>query len=192
MDLDNIKKDWQGTNFKPTIDEEKIIKMVDNKGQSALARILRYEKMGAVVLLFCIPLGYGVFSKYWEVLAFYILSAILGLTWQVCKIGKLKKIDMLHQGITEISGDFYWYRKAMIKEFTIGLIWFVAFAVIWGGFELVNNSEHFLSHWVVFVVTMSIGFLLVIWIYKKLYWNNMKKIEDSIKEVEEFEKDNIE
>lgn len=187
MDLDNIKKSWQEANINPSIDEQKIQKMLDNEGESAFNKILKYEKIGRIAIIACLLIAYPVFSKHLFAFLIYTVSVILGFFWQIYKINKLKKIDIAHQSITDISTQIYWYRRIIYKEFIFGLIWFIGFASFLGYLEFASNS----IHPAIYIIVMTMAFLGVILTYKKLYWNNFKKLEKAIKEVEEFEKDNI-
>lgn len=193
MDLDNIKKSWQKADIKPIVSEDKIQKMIDNKGKSAFNSLLRYEKFGIILLILCIPLGLIVFEKYAPVSAFYACSVLLGLCWQIYKFVKLKQIDMATMGITEISERFLWYRKAIAKELAIGIVWFIVIVLFIGYLEFSSHIEKdYIPHLIIFISCMTLAFIGVLLTYKMLYWKNIKKMQDSINEVKEFEKDNNE
>ncbi|WP_108823137.1 hypothetical protein [Dysgonomonas sp. Marseille-P4361] len=187
MDLDNIKKAWQETNISPSIDEQKIEKMLSNEGHSAFNSLLKYEKLGRTLMIICLLIAYPVFSNHLSVFIIYTVSVILGFFWQLYKVRKLKEIDIAHQSITQISNQVYWYRKIIFKEFVIGIIWFVGLVMLLGYLEFSDKSIRPTA----FIIAMSIAFIGVIITYKLLYWNNIKKLEEAIKEVEEFEKENI-
>jgi hypothetical protein len=190
MDLDNIKKTWQETEIKPTIDNEKIQKMISNEGRSAFNSLLRYEKIGIILLIICIPMIYALSLRHTPVIVFYIFSVVVFLVWQVYKFKKLRGINLSEMGITEISSHFYWYRKAILKEFVAGLVWIIFFSILFGYFELFNNPDYFYKRLIIFVISVLIGLFIAIVIYKMIYWNNIKKMEISIREIQEFEKDN--
>ena len=188
MDLDNIKKTWQQADIRPDIDDDKIRKMLSNEGHSAFNSLLRHEKIGIVGLLLCFPIGYLVFEKYMPVAVCFIISTLLAFAWQLYKYRRLKKVDMAQLNITEISNQIYSYRKIIYKEFIVGLIWFIAFVLFLGYWEFADEG----MHPAIYIVVMAIAFIGVVFTYKKLYWNNIKKLEAAIKEVEEFEKGNQE
>lgn len=75
----------------------------------------------------------------------------------------------------------------IFKEFTIGSIWFIGIASLLGYCEFVDSEKNPLPY----AIIMSIAFASTFFLYKKIYWNNIKKLESAIKEVEEFEKENI-
>ncbi|MDU1889934.1 MAG: hypothetical protein E6767_04525 [Dysgonomonas sp.] len=186
MDLDNIKKTWQETEINPDIGKDKIQKMIDNDGQSAFNKLLFYEKIAILGLVICIPIGLGLFNKYLPVSIVYILSIIFGIVWQIYKYKSLQRINVAEMSITEVAASFYKYRKCILKEFYIGLVWFVAFFALFGYCEFIEDIELLSKHLFILVIGMIIGLIFVLIVYKKLYWKNIKKLEASIKEIEEF------
>lgn len=190
MDLDNIKKTWQETEIKPTIDNEKIQKMISNEGRSAFNSLLRYEKIGIILLIVCIPMIFALSLRHTPVIVFYLFSVVVFLVWQVYKFKKLRRINLSEMGITEISNHFYWYRKVILKEFVAGLVWFIFFFILFGYFELLDDSDYFYKHLIILVISALIGLFVAIIIYKMIYWNNIKKMENSIREIQDFEEDN--
>lgn len=190
MDLDNIKKSWQETEIRLTIDENKIEKMISNEGQGAYNKLLQYEKFGFWALIVCIPIGYFLFRKHLPVVILYITYVLFALFWQFHKIKKLKSANIQQMSITEVSKHIYQYRKTILKEFTIGIVWFFSFFILLGYCEISERTAETFSIVVAIIIASAIGFAGVLLSYKLLYWNNIKKLEASIKEVEEFEKDN--
>lgn len=190
MDLDNIKKSWQETEIKPIVNEDKIQRMISNEGQGAYNKLLKHEKNGFWALIVCIPIGYLLFKQYLPVVILYITAVIFGLFWQFYKIKKLKMIHLDKMSITEVSKNIYLYRKNIFKEFTIGAIWFFAFFIVLGYCKISERTDESSIISIGIIIASVIGFIGVLLTYKLLYWNNIKKLETSIKEVEEFEKDN--
>lgn len=192
MDLDNIKKTWQQAELKPTIGEEKIQKMLDNKGQSAFNSIIRYEKFGIIGLIICLLVAYPVFSRHMPVFYTYLITCLLGVAWQIYKFRTLKNANIADAGITDVAKLYYRYRKMIIKEFIVGLVWFLFFVILLGYLELSPKwgTNHFKNYLIIFVISMSIGILVGVFLYKKIYWNNLKRIEESLNEVEYFENEN--
>lgn len=190
MDLDNIKKKWQETEIRPTITNEKIQKMISNEGRSAFNSLLRFEKISIFLLLLCIPMIFILSLRHTPVIVFYLISVAIFLVWQVYKFKKLRKINLSEMSITEISSHFYWYRKAILKEFVTGLVWLLFFFILFGYFELLNDTDYFYKHLTILVVSVLIGLSIALIIYKVFYWNNIKKMEYSIREIQEFEEGN--
>ena len=192
MDLDNIKKTWREADIKPAIDDEKIRKMISNEGQSAFGKLLSYEKFGLFMLIIFIPMGYFVFERYFCLQMLYVITALFGILWQLYKIKKLKKVDLQQMSITQVSKHINWYKKIIIKEISYGAVWFLAFFLILGYLDLSESTDHVLRRVVSLLIGMAVGLIGVVLTYKLLYLNNIKKLQASIKEIEDFEEDNKE
>jgi MFS family permease len=192
MDLDNIKKTWQQTDLKPTIGEEKIQKMLDNKGQSAFNSIMRYEKYGIIGLIICTLVAYPLFSRYMPVFYFYLIACIIGIIWQIHKFSLLKNANIAELSITKAAKFYYQYKGMIIKELIISCVLFFFFIMIFGYFELAPrwNTGHFKNYLVIFGVSVIVGVVFGVVFFKKIYWNNLKRIEKSLKEIECFENEN--
>lgn len=192
MDLDNIKKTWQQAEIKPTIDEGKIQKMLDNRGQSAFNSIIKYEKVGMIGLIICALVSYPIFHKHMPVFWGYLVTCFIGIAWQYHKFRSLKNANIAESGIVEVSKFYYKYRKKVINELIVCVIWLLLFCAFFLYFELRQIDDPQLFRSLLFVFIGSFGFFTIIgfFIYKKLFWNNLKRIEASLKEVEEFEEDN--
>lgn len=192
MDLDNIKKTWQETEIRSTIDEDKIRKMISNEGQSAFQKLLSYEKFGLFMLILFIPIGYFVFRRHFSLQLLYIITVLLGIVWQLYKINKLKKVNLQLMTITQVSKHVHWYRKAILKEMTYGMVWFVIFFTLLGYLDLSEHTDRVFNRVILLIIVMIVGVISTILIYRLLYWRNINKLQESIKEIEEFEKDNQE
>lgn len=192
MDLDNIKKTWQQADLKPTIGEEKIQKMLDNKGQSAFNSIMRYEKYGIIGLIICVLVAYPLFSRYMPMFYFYLITCIIGIGWQIYKFRLLKKANIAELSITKAAKFYYQYKGMIIKELLIGCVWFFLLISLFGYLELTPkwNTSYFQYSLIAFVMSMIIGLLVGFILYRRLYWTHFNKIEKSLKEVEDFEKEN--
>ena len=192
MDLDNIKKTWQQTNLKSTVDDYKIRKMLDNKGQSAFNSIMRYEKYGIIGLVVCMLIAYPLFSEYKMVFYSYLVTCLVGIVWQIYKFRLMKNANIAELSITKAAKFYYQYRAMIVKELIVGCVWFLFFIVLFGYFELSPkwNTGRFQYSLIAFVISMSIGLLVGLVLYRKLYWTHFKEIEKSLKEIEDFEEDN--
>ncbi|MFT4224211.1 hypothetical protein [Dysgonomonas sp.] len=192
MDLDNIKKTWQQTNLKSTVDDCKIRKMLDNKGQSAFNSIMRYEKYGIIGLVVCMLVAYPLFSEHKLVFYSYLITCLVGVIWQIYKFRLMKNANIAELSITKAAKFYYQYRGMIVKELIVGCVWFFFFIVLFGYFELAPkwNTGRFQYSLMAFIISMSIGLLVGLVLYRKLYWAHFKKIEKSLEEVEDFERDN--
>lgn len=192
MDLDNIKKTWQQTTLRSAIGEEKIQKMLDNKGQGAFNSIMRYEKYSIVGLVVCMLIAYPLFSRFMPVLYSYLVTCLIGIIWQIYKFRLLKNANIAELSITKAAQFYYQYKRLIIRELIVGCVWFFFFIALFGYFELAPkwDTNHFQYSLIAFIISMIIGLFVAFFLYRKLYWNQFKKIEKSLKEIEDFEKEN--
>ncbi|NDV94403.1 hypothetical protein D0T84_05645 [Dysgonomonas sp. 521] len=204
MDLDNIKKTWQETEIKPTIDECKIQKMLDNKGQGAFERLIKYDKLFLWLLIPCFFAGILFFYMHYIPGTIYFIMMIYSFFWQRRKLKFMGAVNLSEMGILEVSKAITKYKKTILYEIMIGVVCLVVFFVPYLYFGMPgflgkafgNDSEHVRSfldttHLIVMfavmiITTVAFSFIL----YKYMYFNNIKQIQESIKEIEYFEKDN--
>lgn len=198
MDLDNIKKVWQVTGIKPAISDEKIQKIVDNKGKSAFEKLVKYEKLGLILGVICIPVSFTFRDT--ATIIFYLSSILLILIWQVYKYRFLKRINLSEMGIIEISAKINRYKKYISREFIIGIVWVFVFTGFWC-FNVIYEDIKAISDksvipliviFVVYIVMLSTLIVIAWALYKAMYTTNIAALEKSIEEIEEFEKDNQE
>jgi hypothetical protein len=204
MDLDNLKKTWQETEVRPAIDECKIRKMLDNRGKSAFEKLIRYDKIFLWLLIPCAVAN--IFFYYMHLIVGIILSILLvyGFCWQVYKLGFMKKVNLSEMGILEVSKCITKYRKLLLYEIIIGAVGVVSFFVpyIYLGIPGVLNkmsgrdSEQVYAAFdiyhmaIMFVIMIILVAVISFFLYKYMYFNNVKQVQNSIKEIEEFEKEN--
>lgn len=196
MDIDNIKKVWQETTVVPSITDCEIQQMLDNRGKSAFEKLLRYEKIGLIICFLCIPMSF-LFKDVFLII-FYLCSIVLAVVWQIYKYRFLKKIDIVKMGILQISASINRYKKYLYKEIILGFIWAFLFCLAWlykkvdqdisKDFLIRENSPLIIVG--VFIALILFIFSFAYTLYRLLYLNNIKVLEKSIQEVEEFEKEN--
>ena len=194
MDLDMIKKDWQEASLKSTINEEKITQMIDNKGQSAFNKLLKYERFGMIILPFLIITS--PFFRFIPLIIFFVLTCLLGAFWQGYKYKFLKKIDFLRMNIIEISRFFITYRKYVIIEAVVSIVWFftIISMLAYMTYEnLTKEKGKDGSDFITFIsIITAIGFVVMIVVSWFIYWKHVRTLGRSIKELEELEKENNE
>ncbi len=201
MDLDNIKKSWQSNEPKLNIDKDKIQQMLDNKRKGAFNKLLKYEILGFILSLALIPFTF-LFKEKEPSIWFYLLcSIIVIILWQIYKCYFLKKTDLGQMGLFEISLRINKYRKYIMKEFIVASVWSLIFTFIFCFFVIHRNfiakhGESTLDE--IWIILIFCGWTLILtplvaWsFYKKLFIKNIKKIEESIDEAKEYERDNLE
>jgi hypothetical protein len=75
------------------------------------------------------------------------------------------------------------YRKYIVYEAIISIVFVVAamIPILYSIRTVVFRKELFR-----FYVLLPLGILLMLYMYKKMYFNNIKKIQESLAEIEEF------
>lgn len=201
MDLDNLKKDWQATNPDVRVDDDKIRQMLDNKGKSAFEKLLKVEKLFLKLLLLCIPfilIFYFVTSPLVGIL--YAILVVVSFILQRYKISFLKKINILEMNLIEASLAIGRYRKIVYGEILVGAILAVAFLSIYSYTfvqkhyvaSAMEDSRFFVAYlvYILIISFVTLGVILYV-IYSRYYFKNIRDIERSIAEAEEYQKDNI-
>ncbi|WP_163357811.1 hypothetical protein [Dysgonomonas sp. 25] len=188
MELDKLKESWLKAEVKSSISEEKIQRMVNNRGKSAFNSLLRTEKIMLFLLFPCLFFSVYLYPKVPISSVVYAILIPLGIIWQFYKLNHLRKIDFTNMNILEVSKLINKY-KLFIKWEIIGgvafLILFLAFYTIELSFYYSNIPATGLI--IACSIGISVALLFMLFIYKVFYLNNIKKIEASIKEIEEFE-----
>ncbi|WP_165044170.1 hypothetical protein [Dysgonomonas sp. ZJ709] len=197
MDLDNIKKSWQEREIKPTISEEKIQRMLDNRGKNALENLMTFEKWGLLVGLLCLPCSF-IFDEDF-LFFFYLASVICMLIWQTYKYKFLKKINLSKIGILDISIAITKYRKYIFAELILAILWIFIFM---GSFLYLKIFKRIFAHLeetstfnLSITLSIAIGTIFTLALtayvlYRYIYMQNIKQIEKSIAEIKDFEQDN--
>jgi uncharacterized protein YneF (UPF0154 family) len=201
MDLDNLKKTWQQAEINPTIDEQKIRKMLDNKGQGAFEKLIKYDKLYLWLLIPCALAGVFFFYMHYIPGSIYIALVVIGFFWYRYKLRFLKAINLSEMNILEVSKRVIKYKKFIKYEILFGSVGAVVFFVpyIYYGIpemmqDVLNDSDMAIYRDTsVFLVTLAIvivvTFLISFILYKVMYFDNIKQIQKSIKEIEDLERD---
>ncbi|MFV0418172.1 MAG: hypothetical protein ACK5KT_05535 [Dysgonomonas sp.] len=199
MDLDNIKKSWQNADVKPIINEDKIQRILDNRGKGAFDALLKYDKLFFWLLIPCFLLGLLI-SFFMHPLPgiFYSILVIIGFFWQAYKIKVLKSFDLSAMGILEVSKCITKYKKYIVYEILIGLVSIIPFFIFYTYYglpemfpRLYQGESASTSLLIILIIEIVLTLIISYWIYKRTYLKNIRKIEKSVKEIEYFENDNI-
>lgn len=191
MDLDKIKKSWGEASLKPEIGDDKIEQMISHEGQSAFNKLFKYEKIGTILIVFCVAISFVLHHP--PVIIFYIVTCLLAFCWQLHKVRLFKKVDTLRMGVVEISRFYLTYRKYIIYELFFSIIWVIAMIGLFGYFEYINNwsldMENVGKHILIFALSFAFVFSIAILIIILYFWKNFEKLGRSVKEVKEFEEE---
>lgn len=199
MDLDKLKETWQSAEIKSSIDEDKIQRILNFRGQRAFNKIRLYEKSSLIASATMIFVGIlFIILSYSSVLntekiivpIFITISSILIFIWNIYKIRFFNKIDIARMDVISISKSMNTYKKYLATEGIIAFAWTVAFAAIF------VSSLMFHLNWIkqiIFGVSICIFISLISYLaYKFTIKKDLKTIKKSIQEIEEIEKENIE
>lgn len=193
MDLDNIKKTWQEAKLTPEIESDKIRRMLDNRGQTAFSKLLKYEIFGLIVASLCIPLSFIFKSP--PICTFYLVSVILIILWQIYKYRFLRRIDFSNMSILDISQNMVRYKKFLLFELIVAIIWVFIFALL--SYLLVLHKadidqygEDSIKTFIYIAILITLPIIAATLGYRFMYIKNINKLEDSIKEIEYFEDEN--
>ena len=200
MDLDYIKKTWQQVDIESSIGEDKIQMMLDNKGQGALARLIRYEKFFLCLMVLCVLFGALFYILHPVTGIIYSITLVISFFWQSYKIKYLKNIDVSTMGILEVSKRITRYRQYITYEIIAGTVFALIFFSCYIFFAMpefvsivhhkpIGNQIPLFELVVSFVASLLLFAIIVYLIYRFMYIKNIRSIRKSIKEVEDFEQD---
>lgn len=192
MDLDKLKESWQKAEIHPNISDDRIQSILENRNRGNFNFLIKTEKHFLILDIVVMLLGclFG-FVNYIFILL-YVGLLLPACFWQLYKIRFLKKTDMLSMGIVEISIRINKYRRFIIWEIIasipVGLLFMLTFAIV------VTHPKDYTFHslipaFMLIAVTVVMTVAICIPIYLNMYMRTIKRIQQSIKEVEEFEKE---
>jgi hypothetical protein len=199
MELDEIKKVWNEMDAlkeKLKISDNRIKEMLKNEGKSALAKLIRMAKIGMIAL---IPLGLFmclVSYKFFEAGGFYmicplalLLICIVMVPFDFYLYRLLKEIDFSRMTVREVSERILKYQNIIRKFEMYGIIGCVVYLGIWYYlyYKLTIGSEIVWGFIIFLIVMCLVAGLSIPFLYKKLYYNNINRIKESLKELKEFE-----
>ena len=199
MELDEIKKLWNEIDSlkeKQQVNDNKIKKLLKNEGKTALAKLIGLAKFGTIIL---IPLGLFLCLlsyKFFEAGGYYmiyplvfLLICILMVPLDIYLYRLLKEIDFSTMSVREVSERILKYQNIIRKCEIYGIIvcivylgiWYYLFYKLWFGSEIVWS-------FIIFMIVMClVAGLSIPFLYKKVYYNNINRIKESLKELKEFE-----
>jgi len=201
MELDDIKKMWQEIDSlkeKQQINESRIKDMLKNEGKTALERLIKvanFYRFFPIVggLIFCL-LSY----KFFEAGGYYVVLPLAFLLFTILLVPHkyywyyfLKEIDFSSMTVKEVSERILKYQNNVQKFQMYGTAGFFIFLGIWYYlyYHLIFGTE--IIWWFIIytaVIYLAGGLILIPFLYRKLYYNNINRIKVSLEELKEFEK----
>ena len=199
MELDEIKKIWSEMDAlkeKVQISDNRIKEMLKNEGKTALAKLIRYAKFYTITMiplgLFLCFLSYSFFEAGGYYVVWPLLFLLICISMEPLEIylyRLLKEIDFSCMSVREVSERILKYQNILRKCEMYGIVIGVVYLAIWYFlyYKLIFGSE---VNWffIIFMITMCVVVgVSVPFLYEKLYYNNINRIKDSLKELKEFE-----
>lgn len=185
MDLDKIKKEWQETPVEVHLDDEQIGRMIDQKGQTAFNKLVKYEKIGLVVSVLLLFMA-NIFI-YKELSQLYRVVVVVLFFWQLYKCWYLRKVDLKKMSIVDISKYYIRYKRFIIVENIFGILFFLFFVLFYGFLKYKNESDFMEEGIIVFSIIFGIAFLCCIWMIWRMYLRHLLQLGRSIQEVKDLE-----
>ena len=199
MELDEIKNLWEKVNKlseKTSITKEKILKMLQSSYKGSMKSLLNFELLGTIITLPCAFLLIVVYQLFYKastlgMIAIYALSFafVIGFFWQLYKYNYLKKIDIAKMNILQISEKMLKYRKYIVYEAIIAVAIFIVILIplMYSVYTTNFGKEIYMPLISYYAIIFILGILLMLYLYKKMYFNNIKKIQESLAEIEDFQ-----
>ena len=195
MDLDNLKKVWnENQTSLPSVSDDKLLSMLKGKGKTALYKLYIWELISAIIFLplavfpfieskFSAFLQYSKFCEY-----LFCIFCVFGFFWQLYKIMILKRVDLKNNTIITSSKYICRYKLCINIEVFISLTFILVFMAI----LLYSIQDIFPKEMYIIMFVWIVLMVILMWyIYKKFYRKQIKLIEQSIIEIQYFEKDNL-
>lgn len=184
MELEELKASWNVLNEElkkqTVLNREMAMRMLRNKGESALSSLMLWEGFGvgvAVVLALSGILVYLV-THWLGQLLLGELVVLLILAWQLYKYCFLKNIRL-----EELSVCDAFFRINKYKKMLIGEILSTPFILVPWFFVLDWGQEFVWRKW----VFMIIACLICVPPLYMYYWRRIAKLRQSLEELKEFE-----
>ena len=199
MELDEIKKVWNEMDAlkeKLKISDNRIKEMLKNEGKSALAKLIRIAKFYTIFpipagLFFCLC-SYKFFEAggYYMIcpLAFLLICLLLD-PLEIYLYHLLKRINYSSMTVKEVSDRILKYQNIVQKCQLYGMIVFVIFMGIWLYlyYKLCFGSE-VIWWFIIYMIVLYLGGIIAIpFLFKKLYYKNINRIKENLRELKEFE-----
>jgi len=191
MDLDKIKNSWNELDISASTNENAIKNIMKSNAKTTLYRLITTETFLFFIIIPLLSVPYivdyfldGVYILPLFIKTAYILFCLTGLFWQGYKRRLLKQIDIANVGILDNRRFFLKYKLCIKYEIIVGTIFalllYVAFVYSWK--ERMTDYIFEVYCWTNVVLCILI-LLLGIFLYKKVYYKQIKKIESSLNEI---------
>jgi len=199
MELDEVKKIWSEMDAlkeKMQVNDNRIKEMLKKEGKSALEKLITLSKIGffsiiPIGLIFCLA-SYKFFlaGGYYIICPlFFLLFCAIMLPYDLYLYRSLKEIDFSSMTVREVSERILKYQNIIRKFEMYGIIVAIVYLGIWYYlFYILTFGSEIVWIFIIFMIAMCfIVGITIPFLYKKLYYNNINRIKESLKELKEFE-----
>ena len=199
MEPDELKKIWSEMDAlkeKVHVSDNRIKEMLKNEGKSALAKLIRISKFYIIAM---IPTGIFlclVSYKFFEAGGYYIIWPLVFLflciliePLEIYLYRLLKEINFSTMTVKKVSERILKYQNILQKFKMYAMPVGVVYLGIWYYlyYRLIIGSEIVWSL-IIYMIILCLGVLISVpFLYKKLYFNNINRIKQSLEELKEFE-----
>ncbi|MCW3121389.1 MAG: hypothetical protein JWQ38_881 [Flavipsychrobacter sp.] len=200
MELESMKSLWQAHEKElkkmSTLNEQLVSRILKDKSNSALEKIKNAEYLGGSVTLLAFAIFVLMINQLGgrpEMIVSYIIvmvAFIATLVWGIYKLRWLSGIDISAGNITDTANKTQRFKLFILRERFIGLL--SLFLVAPAAYILVYRwvrHESAADHLAKLVVSLILGIIFSVVLYRRLYLNNLNNILENLKETEAFRKD---
>jgi len=199
MELDEIKKLWNEIDLlkeKQQISQNKIKEMLKNKGETALAKLVKRSKIDTYVI---IPSGLILCLcsfKFFQAGGYYIIlpliyllicivSTPLGIYWYRF----IKEVDLARMSVKEVSDKILKYQNYVKKSQVYVTIFSFVYSVIFLYliYKLYFGSKIIWGLIIFYIILCLSIFVTIPFSLKKMYYSHIDQIKESLQELKEFE-----
>ncbi|MDD4514730.1 hypothetical protein [Massilibacteroides sp.] len=192
MELEEMKNAWlalgEKLDQKEKISALLIREMYQTKVKKSLNVLLGYEILSVVVCFLILPFIGWIMTQTPDLLFFYTMLywgifSLLTAIWCSVKVTLLLKIDelgIIKDNIKRISTYAVWIHKERMYYTVFGIVGVIPISIIY----MLHAG---LWQWIFMGAVFIVVILLTIWSYKRLYYKNIRTIQQNLNELKDIE-----
>lgn len=199
MDLEQMKSLWQQQEqeikHNRMLNEKIISTMLKEKSATSIRKMSGAEYLGAglcamLVIIFLLMAGRIEGTAIIVCYIFSLLFIVASLVFSLYKVNYLSRTD-LGKPVAETTKRIQQFRLLIVKERLWSLILFPALilcvlAVVTYWIEGNNIFDNFSMYLPKIIIGVLAGIPIALVVYRRVYMNSIRQVNDSLKELEEF------
>lgn len=203
MELDNMKELWQkmddSIRQQQTMNENIIKRMLQEKNAGSVKGIMNMEWLGIFIIVSVMTILLGNISRVagnTGLMVCYITTMVLMLAVAFFGLYKLHFLTRLDAGtvpVSDMAEKMQRFRLLIAKERIVSLFvgpvlvvaCYVVILFLMVGINALDNPARFIPLVGIAILAYIVTVLLL---YKKLYFEQIEKINNNLREIEEFKK----